>query len=121
MLGPLVEVGGYVGFAVAAVFDRVSTMHAAAFFMLAIALGMTLSVTAVAQEEIVLRRSARNSDLLRLFQLALLENLGYRQLNTLWRARGVFRAAMGIKVWGKGTRKGFRTAPPRGVASRADS
>jgi hypothetical protein len=45
--------------------------------------------------------------LLRLFSLAALENLGYRQLNTWWRVKGTYSALRGVQGWGSMTRKGF--------------
>lgn len=34
---------------------------------------------------------SRRRDILRLFMVAVLENFGYRQLNTLWRCRGMWQ------------------------------
>jgi hypothetical protein len=43
---------------------------------------------------------------------AILENFGYRQLNTWWRVRGLFEWASGAKSWGVMTRRGFQTPAP---------
>ena len=39
-----------------------------------------------------------------------LENLGYSQLNTLWRVRGLLTALRGKGGWGVMTRKGFESS-----------
>ena len=52
MLSPLVEVLGYIGFVVALVLGRVSTVYATAFLSVAIGLGIGLSFSAVALEEL---------------------------------------------------------------------
>lgn len=44
---------------------------------------------------------------LSLFLVGIVENFGYRQLNTLWRIRGTLSGIMGKKGWGAMTRKGF--------------
>ena len=109
LLGPLLELLGYCAFALALWTGRTSTLHIVAFFLLALVLGMTLSITAVAQEELTFRRYVRFKDLIRLFMLAIMENFGYRQLTTLWRGWGLLRAMRGVKVWGESSRKGFAT------------
>ncbi|MBM4185453.1 MAG: Hpt domain-containing protein [Gemmatimonadetes bacterium] len=43
-------------------------------------------------------------------ELATLENVGYRQLNTWWRVKGTISAIRGVQGWGKMTRKGFSGA-----------
>jgi hypothetical protein len=58
-------------------------------------------------EEIAFSRYGRLPDVLRMFLLAAMENFGFRQLNTLWRARGLWRSVTGQKAWGKMERKGF--------------
>jgi hypothetical protein len=52
----------------------------------------------------------------RLTAYGMLENLGYRQLATLWRIVGVIDYFRGRKGWGTMTRKGFA----RGVQNGTD-
>ncbi len=107
MLGPVVELLGYVSFTATIVSGRADWYLIGAFLAVALALGGVLSVSAVALEELSFRRYPRLSDLLRLFGLAVLENFGYRQMNTWWRVQGTISALRGVKSWGKMTRKGF--------------
>ena len=44
---------------------------------------------------------------MQLLWLAVIENFGYRQLSTFWRARGLWSALRGKAAWGKMDRKGF--------------
>ena len=66
-----------------------------------------VSVGALALEEAELRRVSHVGDLLRLAAAAVLENFGYRQLNSWWRFRGLWEWMRGVKSWGEMTRKGF--------------
>jgi hypothetical protein len=107
MLGPVIEALGYVSFAVVVVSGRANYPYVLAFLMVAILLGVALSVAAVALEELSFRRYPGVADLVRLFYLAVLENFGYRQLSAWWRVRGTISAMRGVEGWGQMQRKGF--------------
>jgi len=110
MLGPLVEGLGYVSFLVTLLAGRASTLYVIGFLGVAIVLGIVLSISAVCLEEVTFRRYPRKSDLVLLFIIGVLENFGYRQLNTLWRVRGTLSGILGKRGWGVMTRKGFGAA-----------
>lgn len=109
MLAPLVEVSGYATFVIALILGRVSDIYAAAFLTLAIGIG--LSITAVALEEMGFRRYPKRKDLYRLIGLAIIENFGYRQLTTYWRLRGMVNLLQKKHSWGTMERRGF--GPPQ--------
>jgi hypothetical protein len=111
MIGPAIEVLGYLSFLVLLLLGSVTTLYAVAFIMVAIVFGMVISIAAVCLEELTFRRYRRASDLARLLLLSFAENFGYRQLSTWWRFRGLLNARkMG---WGAMVRKGFTpSAPP---------
>lgn len=109
-LGPVVEIAGYVAFAVAVTFGWVSTPFVLAFILLALVFGIAISVASVALEEMVFRRYAKFTDFLQLFVLAVLENFGYRQLLTLCRVPGVFTMRRHGQRWGRHSRKGFTSS-----------
>ncbi len=113
MVGPLIEMGGYVGFVIALAIGHVGSAYLVAFFLVAFVLGAVLSVAAIALEELSFRRYPRMRDLARLMGLAALEPFGYRQLNTFWRLKGLVSAARRKRGWGEMTRKGF--GPERAV------
>lgn len=107
MLGPVIELGGYVSFTITIIAGRADWLLVSAFLAVAVVFGGVLSLSAVALEELSFRRYPRLADLLKLFGLAALENVGYRQMNAWWRVRGTISALRGGQGWGKMTRKGF--------------
>jgi len=107
MVGPIIESLGYLSFLIAVASGRADYPYVIAFLMVAVVLGVALSVAAVALEELSFRRYPRVRDLVRLFFLAILENFGYRQLCAWWRVRGTFSALRGVEGWGQMKRKGF--------------
>jgi cellulose synthase/poly-beta-1,6-N-acetylglucosamine synthase-like glycosyltransferase len=107
MLGPVIESLGYVSFVATVIAGRAEPLYVVAFLAVAVILGVALSISAVALEELSFRRYPRASDLLRLFGIAFLENFGYRQLNSWWRLKGIISAIRGVEGWGVMTRKGF--------------
>ena len=110
MLGPAIEVAGYVGILVGILLGRVSPLQALDFFLAAFVLGIVLSVAAVALEEQTFRRYPRRRDVIGLFALAFLEVLGYRQINAWWRIQGMWAVISGKRGgWGVMKRKGFVT------------
>lgn len=110
MLGPLIELVGYIAFAVTAVMGWLTPLYSLAFLLAAMVLGMSLSFIALGLEEISFRKYKRTSDLLRMFLLVIVENFGYRQVTIFMRIRGVISAIRGRKGWGSMERKGFRKA-----------
>jgi cellulose synthase/poly-beta-1,6-N-acetylglucosamine synthase-like glycosyltransferase len=108
MLGPVIELLGYLSFIFTIASGRADWWLISAFLATAIVLGGVLSLAAVALEELSFRRYPRRSDLLRLFGLAALESFGYRQLNTWWRVKGTYSALRGVEGWGRMTRRGFQ-------------
>lgn len=69
---------------------------------------MVISVGALALEEMELRRFPDIGSLWILLLAAFAENFGYRQVNSLWRLRGVWQFATRQHGWGAMTRRGFR-------------
>jgi hypothetical protein len=80
-----------------------------AFILLAVALGLLLSASALMLEEMAFHQYPRAKHSALLWGAMLFENLGYRQLNTLWRIEGTWKWFRGRpQVWGEMTRKGLR-------------
>lgn len=107
LLGPLIEVVGYLFMGVAYSTGMVSGAAFLAFLTVALGLGALLSVNALLLEEFSFHLYPRMRDILILFGAALLENFGYRQLITLWRLGGFLRWWLpGKGQWGAMVRKG---------------
>lgn len=110
VLGPVVELLGYVLIPMFWMSGVLAVEYMLAFVAVSFTFGVVISVGALALEESELRRFPRARDLLLLTFVAVLENFGYRQLNNLWRLRGIWQYLRRSQSWGTMTRKGF--APP---------
>jgi len=97
--GPLVELGGYVVVAISAYLGILSTDFMLLYLIMSLLLGVLLSVGSVLLEELTERNYPSWTDLAALLFVAVLENFGYRQLNVLWRVRGLFQFLMGSEKW----------------------
>lgn len=107
VIGPAVELLGYVLIPLFWFTGVLSLEHLLAFLAVSFTFGVVISVGALALEESELRRFPRARDLLLLTLVAVLENFGYRQLNNIWRLRGVWQYWRRSQSWGTMTRKGF--------------
>ena len=109
-LGPVIELLGYIAFLVGLLLGILDLGFAVAFFLAAVGFGVLLSTAAVFLEKLRLRRYPRWSDLLKLALYGILENFGYRQINTVWRALAIVSFLRKNTDWGAMERKGFDTA-----------
>lgn len=113
VLGPVVELLGYVLIPIFWLSGVLSIEYLLAFLAVSFTFGVVISVGALALEESELRRFPRARDLVLLTLVAVLENFGYRQLNNVWRLRGIWQYLRRSQSWGTMTRKGFvRVVPP---------
>lgn len=111
-LGPLVELGGYLFMLYAYVFGLISWQAFSVFLFMAIGLGILLSASGLLLEEISFHIYPKFSQLALLALVVVLENLGYRQLNTWWRLIGLYRWALQHESsWGEMKRKGVGQQP----------
>lgn len=107
LLGPLLELYGFIYFFGAIALGIINSAFVLLFFSAAILLGMILSVSSVLCEEFTFRRYPGIGDVATLTGYAFLENIGYRQIHTWWRCKGVIDFLRGDKQWGEMIRKGF--------------
>jgi len=109
-LGPIVELVGYLFMAFAWAFGLVSWEAFAIFLFVAVGLGILLSVSGLLLEEMAFHLYPRLGQLGVLAGVIVLENLGYRQLNSWWRLVGLWRWATQREArWGEMKRKGLRS------------
>ena len=106
-LGAFIELFGYVAIAVSLALGIVNTDFALALVGVAFLSGVLLSLSAVLLEDTAFRRYGHLRDLLRLIAYSVFENVGYRQVITLYRVRGFFAYLRGNKAWGEIERVGF--------------
>jgi hypothetical protein len=74
-----------------AALGMIAWADAGVFLVLALSLGMLLSICAIMLEEFSFPMYRKSRDLALLYAAALLENFGYRQLTVWWRLKGLFR------------------------------
>jgi cellulose synthase/poly-beta-1,6-N-acetylglucosamine synthase-like glycosyltransferase len=109
-LGPVIELLGYVAVPLSLWLGYLDVEFAVAFFLAAVGLGTLLSVGAVFLEELRLNRYPRWLDVLKLTLYGILENFGYRQLNTVWRVWAIVSFLRNNQSWGAMERRGFDPA-----------
>ena len=106
-IGPVVETLGYAAFIIGLLLGILNLEFAIAFFLAAIGLGALLSTATVFLEKLRLERYPRWRDLLKLTAYSVLENIGYRQVNTFWRVMAIVSFLPKNQSWGAMERKGF--------------
>lgn len=93
VLGPVVELAGYVVATVAWATGALNTEVFLLFLAVAILYGLVLSLGALALEDASSGQYTGWDDLGRVMAFAVLENLGYRQLLHVWRLEGFWQLA----------------------------
>ena len=107
MLGPVIELAGYLMFGYFVAVGQVNYPFAVNFFLLAIVYGMLLSLTAILLEEYSLQRYPRMADVVVIAAFGILENLVYRQWLTFVRVKAFADLLRGKNEWGAMEKKGF--------------
>ena len=112
LLGPLFELIGYAFMLIAWLLGGISFEAFLIFTLVAISLGMLLSVSALLLEEIAFHTYDKPRQLALMLAVVIIENVGYRQLNTWWRLLGLYKWATGAQGnWGTMTRKASWSKP----------
>lgn len=107
ILGPIMEVLGYVLMPLFWLMGVLSTEHLLAYTALVFVYGVFVSVASLILEELELKRFPRPRDLAILTLAAVAENFGYRQINNFWRIKGYWQYLRADNSWGEMTRTGF--------------
>lgn len=114
VLGPPLEVLGYILIPLLWGAGILSVDYMLAFLALTFVFGVFVSIGSLILDEFQLRRYPRPRDLALLTLAAVAENFGYRQINNLWRLAGYWQYLRGAKGWGRMERRGFgRDASPK--------
>jgi cellulose synthase/poly-beta-1,6-N-acetylglucosamine synthase-like glycosyltransferase len=103
LVGPLVEVLGYLLIPAFYVLGWLDFQFMLAFLAVTFTFGVFLSVGSLVLEELELRRFPSAHHLAVLTLAAMAENFGYRQLNNLWRLQGSWQFFTGVTGWGAAT------------------
>ena len=106
-LGPVVELGGYLYMVIAIAAGFISWEAFFVFLFVAVGMGVLLGVSALLLEELSFNMYPRPRHLALLTLAVLVENFGYRQLNSYWRMLGLFHwARQSKRHWGTMKRTG---------------
>jgi cellulose synthase/poly-beta-1,6-N-acetylglucosamine synthase-like glycosyltransferase len=107
LFGPMIELTGYVIMIVLWILGFVSGHTFLIFFLMSIGLGTLLSITAVLLEELSFHLYPKPKHLFILCLGGIVDNLGFRQLLSVWRLWGFVTWIFGKRGgWGKMARKG---------------
>jgi len=106
-LGPLLEISGYVLTTIAVAIGILNWSHYRVLIAASVLFGAATTLTAVILSDLGTRRYLAGRDLALLCAAAVLENLGYRQLNSWWGCVGTVQALTGKGGWGPMTRRAF--------------
>jgi cellulose synthase/poly-beta-1,6-N-acetylglucosamine synthase-like glycosyltransferase len=112
LVGPIFELTSFFLLPTAYLLGVLDTAILVAFAVVAVLLGVLLSVAALALEEFSFRRHPHRLDVVRMLAYAVLENFGYRQLVDWWRLQGLWDVARRRTGWGDMKRKGFAALTP---------
>lgn len=121
-LGPIIEVVGYLSMIVLAIVGMVPLDVFLIFLAAAVGMGILLSVNAMLLEELSFGLYSHPLQQLRMFGVAILENFGYRQLNSCWRFMGTMRWLFSPRKrhnWGRISRDGSWQHAPAGAVDAA--
>ena len=88
-LGPLIEVAGYAFMISAFLLGAISGEAFVTFMLVAFGFGLMLSVSSLLLEELSFHIYPKPYQVAVLLLMAIIENFGYRQLNSLWRLWGL--------------------------------
>jgi cellulose synthase/poly-beta-1,6-N-acetylglucosamine synthase-like glycosyltransferase len=108
MLGPFVEILGYVVVLASFAVGLLDVEFFLLFFAAAVVYGVFLSIAAVLLEEISFRRYPGWIDLSKLIVFAVLENFGFRQMLSLFKIKAFYDVVRRHRAWGRMQRTGFR-------------
>jgi cellulose synthase/poly-beta-1,6-N-acetylglucosamine synthase-like glycosyltransferase len=107
VISPLLELLGLILVPVCSLAGILSVEFFIAYCAVVFGLGLCLSLGAMILAEFSLQHHRRARDLLWLGVGAIVENFGYRQLNSWWRVQGIWQFLRKKQGWGAMPRRGF--------------
>jgi len=110
MLAPLIEVVGYLAFAVSLPIGAAEMPFVLLFLAVSVGFGLLLSLWATVLEEVSFRRYPAVRDFLLLIWFSLIEAFGYRQLTLWFRLESYWKYMQKDVRWGVMEREGFEGA-----------
>ena len=108
VVSPIIELIGFTIIPIAWLAGILNTNFFIAYIALVIVFGALVSIAGLFWEEFSDRNNTRVSDLIILAIGGIIENFGYRQINTLWRLEGIYQSLTRQTKWGSMPREGFK-------------
>jgi cellulose synthase/poly-beta-1,6-N-acetylglucosamine synthase-like glycosyltransferase len=116
-IGPVIELFGFLAVPICWFTGILNTPFLLAYLGLLFVFGVFVSVGSLFLEEITSREDSPPRDLLVLTLCAVVENFGYRQLNSFWRIKAMWQFFRKKKGWGTMVRTGFtKSQAPKSLA-----
>ena len=112
MLGPFIEVLGYISVFTSYYLDILDVEHFRLFLAVSILYGIFLSVSAILLEELSFRRYPSWLDLSKLVVFGIFENFGYRQILTIFKVKAFVDILLRRRKWGAIERIGYNNEFP---------
>lgn len=113
VISPILELLGLLVVPLCTIIGILSIEFFIAYCALVFGFGICLSLGAFVLAEFSLRRHGRISDIWWMGFGAIVENFGYRQINSIWRVMGIWQFLKGKQGWGDMQRRGFQTTQPK--------
>jgi len=111
-MGPFIELIGLIMVSTGFYMGYLSWESTSLFFVVALGFGVMLSSVAVLLEEMSFHVYPNGRYVFILFFIAIIENFGYRQLNSVWRITAMYQWMTGKKAsWGEMKRNASWKAP----------
>lgn len=110
MLGPIVEIIGYLFIPLSFVLGLLNVKYFFLFLASSILYGILLSIGAILLEEYTFNKYPSAKQIAKLTLYGIVENLGYRQITSLFRLEGILRYHKSKHTWGKIERQNFNTS-----------
>jgi cellulose synthase/poly-beta-1,6-N-acetylglucosamine synthase-like glycosyltransferase len=99
MISPVIEFLGYIVVPLSYYYGLINFEFFVLFLVLAIVYGIFLSTMSIFLEEMTFRRYPKWGDLFLLLLFGVMENFGYRQINSFWRFQAFFQFLFGKMKW----------------------
>lgn len=90
-LSPLIELFGYLYIVFAWIVGVLNLSFFWMFILISLGYSTLLTFISLGMEQMTARKYNKTTEIIRLILYGCMENLGYRQLNVLWRVQGFFR------------------------------
>lgn len=108
--GAIVEVLGYLIIPFSVLLGELNAYFFFMYLLVSIMLGIMLSIGGIILEQYTRKGCMSSQQVMKLALFAILENFGYRQAITLFRAEGIVKFRKMKSSWGKIRRKSFNTS-----------